>query len=59
MSEEIKGKIKKIQLVKTEKFFDFAKKKYSLLFTLFKNPIEINKKKGVSFSIKPSIKKKP
>ena len=30
-----------------------------MLFTLFKNPIDINKKKGVSFSIKPNIKKKP
>ena len=25
----------------------------------FKNPIDINKKKGVSFSIKPNIKKRP
>ena len=30
-----------------------------MLFTLFKNPIDINKKKGVSLSIKPNIKKRP
>ena len=55
----IRGNIKKVQLVKSENFFDFAKQKYSLVFRLFKNPIDINKKKGVSLSIKPNIKKRP